>query len=71
MEGLTMQNREANQNDQTRLKRMIEMFDVMDRMEFETAEGQKFHETMKVALNEVIKPTARDCYKSLNNLKTK
>lgn len=58
------------QNDQTRLKRMIEMFDIMDRMKFETESGQRFHNTMKVALDEVIKPTARDCYKQLNNLKT-
>lgn len=56
-----------SKNDQTRLKRMIDMFDVMDRMEFETEAGQKFHNTMKVALDEVIKPTARDCYKLLNN----
>lgn len=55
-----------NQNDQTRLKRIIEILEVIDRMEFETEIGQTFHNTMKQALNDIIKPTARDCYKQLN-----
>jgi len=55
-----------NQNDQTRLKRIIELLEVIDRMEFQTEIGKEFHNTMKQALNEIIKPTARDCYKKLN-----
>jgi hypothetical protein len=55
------------QNDQRRLIRIIDLLDVIDRMEFQTEIGQKFHNTMKEALNEIIKPTARDCYKQLNN----
>jgi len=56
----------AEQNDQHRLKRIIEILEVIDRMEFQTQIGQEFHDTMKLALNEIIKPTARDCYKQLN-----
>lgn len=55
-----------NQNDQTLLKRIIELLEVIDRMEFQTPIGQEFHNTMKIALNDIIKPTARDCYKQLN-----
>ena len=54
-----------NQNDQTRLKRIIEILEHIDNFEFQTELGQEFHNTMKQALNEIIKPTARDCYKKL------
>lgn len=55
-----------SQNDQTRLKRVIELLEVIGRMEFQTEPGKEFHSTITVALDEIIKPQARTIYKQLN-----
>ncbi len=55
----------SNHNDQQKLKRMIEMFDAMGRIEIETEIGIEFGNTIKQSLEEIIKPSARDCYKQL------
>lgn len=53
------------ENDKRKITLMIEMFSQIDRLKFQTKIGQEFKETMTLALEENIKPFARDCYKAL------
>ena len=48
---------------------MIEMFEQINRLTFQTKIGQEFKTVMTSAIEENIKPFARDCYKQLNDLK--
>lgn len=53
------------ENDKRKVILMIEMFSQIERLNFQTQIGKDFKEIMTTALNENIKPFARDCYKSL------
>jgi len=44
------------QNDLTRLRRCLDMFEAMVKIDFETEDGQKFKLTLNESLVEVIKP---------------
>lgn len=46
----------AEQNDLTRLRRCLDMFEAMVKIEFETEDGQKFKITLNESLIDVIKP---------------
>ena len=45
----------AEQNDLTRLRRCLSMFEAMVKIDFETEDGQKFKITLNESLVEVIK----------------
>ena len=55
-------------NDKTKLKLMIEMFSQINRLSFETEVGKEFKNTITEAIEENIKPYARDCFQALNEL---
>jgi len=44
------------QNDLTRLRRCLDMFEAMVKLDFETEDGKKFKLTLNESLIEVIKP---------------
>lgn len=44
------------QNDLTRLRRCLDMFEAMVKIDFETPDGQKFKITLNESLTEIIKP---------------
>lgn len=46
----------AEQNDLTRLRRCLDMFEAMVKIDFETEDGQKFKITLNESLIDVIKP---------------
>lgn len=46
----------AKQNDLTRLRRCLDMFEAMVKIDFETEDGQKFKITLNESLIDVIKP---------------
>lgn len=48
-------------NDINKLSRMMEMFDQIQRLEFETEIGIEFSNSIKSALTETIKPYGREC----------
>lgn len=54
-------------NDQHRLKRAIEILDVVGKMEFQTETGKDFHDTLLTSINDIIKPSAREAYKQIEN----
>jgi len=55
------------ENDKRKVMLMIEMFSQIERLTFQTQIGQEFKEIMTSALNENIKPFARECYKALGS----
>lgn len=54
-------------NDLNKMKTMIEMFSQIDKLTFVTPEGVEFSNTMKIALNENIKPYAREVSKLIES----
>lgn len=54
-------------NDLNKMKTMIEMFSQIEKLTFLTPEGIEFSETIKSALNENIKPYAREKYKLIES----
>lgn len=44
------------QNDLTKLRRCLDMFEAMVKIEFQTEDGQKFKITLNESLVDVIKP---------------
>ena len=54
------------ENDKQKITLMIEMFSQIERLAFQTQIGQEFKEIMTLAIDENIKPFARDCYKALS-----
>jgi len=55
------------ENDKQKIMLMIEMFSQIERLKFQTQIGQEFKEIITSALNENIKPFARECYKALGS----
>ena len=49
------------------MKTMIEMFSQIEKLTFVTPEGVEFSNTMKIALNENIKPYAMEVYKLIES----
>lgn len=56
------------QNDLTKLRRCLDMFEAMVKIEFQTEDGQRFKITLNESLTEVIKP---EMIKVGNKLKAK
>lgn len=46
----------AEQNDLVKLRRCLDMFEAMIKIDFETPDGQKFKLTLNESLVQVIKP---------------
>lgn len=44
------------QNDLTRLRRCLDMFEAMVKIDFETPDGKKFKITLNESLTKIIKP---------------
>lgn len=54
--------------DQQELIRLIKFLDTaLDGFEFESEVPKKFHTDLKEAFDQIIKPTAREIYKQLEN----
>jgi len=44
------------QNDLTKLRRCLDMFEAMVKIEFQTEDGQRFKITLNESLTDIIKP---------------
>ena len=54
-------------NDLKKVELMMEMFNQIRRLNFQTETGQKFKQVITVTLDETIIPYARDTYKCIKD----
>lgn len=59
------------QNDLHKLRRCLDMFEAMVKIEFQTECGQKFKITLNESLVDIIKPEMKRVGQELNNQNTK
>ena len=55
------------ENDLKQLEKIIGLFDFMCGIEMETEAGKKFAKDLQESVEQIIKPIARETYKSIKN----
>lgn len=53
------------EKDLKQLEKVIGLFDFMCGIEMETEAGKKFAKDLQESVEQIIKPIARDCYKTI------
>lgn len=55
------------ENDLKQLEKIIGLFDFMCGIEMETEVGKKFATDLQESVEQIIKPIARECYKTIKH----